>query len=507
MTAEFVIQTRALSKRFFAVQALDNVEVAVRQGEIHALVGENGAGKSTLGKIISGIIRPDTGDLIVKGRSVAYASPRDALIDGITTITQEISLSGKQTVLQNVLLGQEDAHGGVLDFRRMQRRYDDIRALTGFDIDPQTRVNMLRMADQKKVEVMQAIARDAQVIIMDEPTAMLSGEETALFLKTVRHLKGMGLTIIYVSHFLREVLDLADTVTIMRNGQVVRTAPTRDETVETLVTAMLGKSVAQMYPPKRFSPPDAPVMLEVMGMQSSVFQGIDLTIHAGEILGLAGLVGSGRSRLVRTIFGAEDISGGSLRVGGAAFMPKTPQDAIRAGLYMLPESRKEQGLLLKQSVQLNITLPHLSDVTSFGGVIDSKRELHGIDDLIKALDIRVGSPTTRIRNLSGGNQQKALFGKWLFKRPKVLIIDEPTRGIDVGAKQAIYELIARLAAEGMAILVVSSEIEEVLGLCHRVLVMRRGQIVTELGEADGTLTEDNIMRAAFGTEAAQRVDG
>ncbi len=506
MNESFIIQTHALSKRFFAVQALDAVDVAIRQGEIHALVGENGAGKSTLGKVISGIIRPDAGEVIVKGRSVAYASPRDALIDGITTITQEISLSSKQTVLQNVLLGQEDARAGILDFRRMRQRYDDIRALTGFDIDPQLRVNGLRMADQKKVEVMQAIARNAQVIIMDEPTAMLSGEETALFLKTVRHLKSMGMTIIYVSHFLREVLDLADTVTIMRNGQVVRSAPTRGETVETLVTAMLGKTMEQMYPHKVLPPAGSPIALEVKGLQSSVFQQVDLTIRAGEILGLAGLVGSGRSRLVRTIFGAEDISGGSIRVGETTFLPKSPQDAIRAGLYMLPESRKEQGLLLKQSVQLNITLPHLRDVSSFGGIIDSRREQSGIVELIKALDIRVSSPATRIRNLSGGNQQKALFGKWLFKRPKVLIIDEPTRGIDVGAKQAIYELIARLASEGMAILMVSSEIEEILGLCHRVLVMRRGQIVTELDETQKTLTEDNIMRAAFGTTTEQ-IDG
>ncbi len=507
MSADFVIQARALSKRFFAVQALDNVEVAVRQGEIHALVGENGAGKSTLGKVISGITRPDSGNLIVRGRSVAYNSPRDALLDGITTITQEISLSGKQTVLQNVLLGQENSRAGVLNLHKMQQRYDEIRTLTGFDISPQTQVNSLRMADQKKVEVMQAIARNAQVIIMDEPTAMLSGEETALFLKTVRHLQGMGLTIIYVSHFLREVLDLADTVTIMRNGQVVRSAPTREESVESLVTAMLGKTVAQMYPSKVLPAPDAPVALRVKDLQSSVFANVNLTLRAGEILGLAGLVGSGRSRLVRTLFGAEDITSGSLEVGGVTFTPKTPQDAIQRGLYMLPESRKDQGLLLKQSVQLNITLPHLHEVSGLGGVINRQRELNGIGDLIKALDIRVGSPTTRIRNLSGGNQQKALFGKWLFKRPKVLMIDEPTRGIDVGAKQAIYELIVQLAREGMALLVVSSEIEEVLGLCHRVVVMRSGQLVSELKEKDGTLTEDNIIRAAFGTEAAERVDG
>ena len=499
MNGDYFVEAHGLAKRFFAVQALDDLEIVIRRGEIHALVGENGAGKSTLAKVISGVIRPDEGRLMINSREVHYASPHDALLDGVTTITQEISLLSKQTVLQNVMLGQEDARAGILDFSRMMTRYGEIRDLTGFTIDPRARVSELRLADQKKVEVMQAIARKAQLIVMDEPTAMLSDEETATFLKIVRHLREMGLTIVYVSHFLGEVLDLANTVTVMRNGKVVRTAPVQQESVETLVDAMLGKSMAQMYPPKQTPAIDAPVVLSVKGLKSDVFSDTSLSVRRGEIVGLAGLVGSGRSRLARTLFGAESILGGEIAVEGKPVRIRSVRDAMRAGIYMLPESRKEQGLLLKQSVQHNLSLPHLDSVTALGGIIRSKAENARIDDLIKTLNVQPPTSCNRVNSLSGGNQQKVLFGKWLFKQPRLFIVDEPTRGIDVGAKQAIYELIVQLASQGLAILLVSSEMEEILGLAHRVLVMREGQIVAELSENDHSLTEDNVMRAAFGT--------
>jgi ABC-type sugar transport system ATPase subunit len=498
LNSDTFVEAQGIAKRFFAVQALENVSVVIQRGQIHALVGENGAGKSTLAKIIAGVIRPDAGTLRINGREVHYASPHDALLDGVTTITQEISLLRKQTVLQNVLLGQEIGRVGVLSYSAMSKRYDEIAAMTGFGIDPRARVSDLRMADQKKVEVMQAIARKAQLIVMDEPTAMLSDEETAVFLKIVRELRRLGLTIIYVSHFLREVLDLANTVTVMRNGQVVRTAPVEQETVETLVSAMLGKSIAQMYPAKRQIALDAPVALSVTGLTSNVFRDVNLQVREGEIVGLAGLVGSGRSRLARTLFGAESITGGEITVAGQPVRVRSVQDAMRVGIYLLPESRKEQGLLLKQSVGDNISLPHLDTVTTPGGVIRAGQEAKRTIELIKALNVQPPTPRSKVNSLSGGNQQKVLFGKWLFKQPRIFIVDEPTRGIDVGAKQAIYELIAALAAEGMAILMISSEIEEILGLAQRVLVMRAGRIVAELSGA--ALTEDNVMHAAFGTE-------
>lgn len=500
MTEANFLEAHGIAKRFFAVQALDKVDIGIKKGDIHALVGENGAGKSTLAKVIAGVIQPDEGILSVDGRRVEYSSPHHALADGITAITQEISLLGKQTVIQNVMLGQEYARFGILNFRDMLKRYEEIHDLTGFMIDPAARVDSLRMADQKKVEVMQAIARNARLIVMDEPTAMLSDDETAMFLKIVRQLQQMGITIIYVSHFLREVLNLANTVTVMRNGQVVRTNPVEVETVESLVTAMLGKSMAQMYPPKQIVPANAPVALSVKGLHSEVFSDINLDVREGEIVGLAGLVGSGRSRLARTLFGAETILAGEIMVAGKPVRIKTIRDAMQAGISMLPESRKEQGLLLKQTIQLNVTLPHLNDLTILGGIIRGRAEASETAKLIAAVNVQPANAENRVNSLSGGNQQKVLFAKWLFKSPRIFIVDEPTRGIDVGAKQAIYELIVNLAKQGIAILLISSEMEEILGLAHRVLVMRYGRIVTELHESSHSLNEDNIMRAAFGTE-------
>ena len=494
-----LIEVSAVSKQFGAVQALRDVSVDVSQGEIHALVGENGAGKSTLGKIISGVLRPDAGRLRVGGKTVHYANPYNALSDGITTITQEISLLGKQSVWQNVMLGQEQTLFGFLRKKRMQKAFDQLLELTGFDLDPHIRVGQLNLAEQKKVEVMQAIARNARLIIMDEPTAMLSDEETVQFLNIVRQLQRSGRTIVYVSHFLREVLSLADTVTVMRNGEVVRTGPTRDETAESLIEGMLGKPVAQMFPEKNFPAKDAEVAFEVKQLRNAVFRDLSLSVRAGEIVGLAGLVGSGRSRLARTLFGAEPAQSSTFHIGGKPVAVHNTADAIRAGIFLLPESRKEQGLHLKQSLHHNVSLAQLKAFSSKGGLLKIRPERERVRDIMTMLNIKPALPRNKISSLSGGNQQKALFGKWLFKRPTLFIVDEPTRGIDVGAKQAIYQLIAGLAKEGVAILMVSSEIEEILGLSHRVLVMRSGGIVAEINGRSASFNETDIMSAAFGT--------
>lgn len=498
-----LLELHGISKRYGAVQALQNIDITIHEGDIHALVGENGAGKSTLGKVISGIVRPDTGQMTVKGKAVNYHSPNDALIDGITTITQEIALLSKQTVLQNVLLGQELTRAGVLNQGAMLERFEEVRQLAGFDIQPNIKVRNLRVADQKKVEVMQAIARNAQLIIMDEPTAMLADDDTIIFLDMVRQLKSMGYTIVYVSHFLEEVLDIADTVTIMRNGEIIRTVPTAEETTITLIEGMLGRSVSEMYPPKAYPTDDAPSVLQVNDLYSNVFQGINLEVRAGEIVGLAGLVGSGRTRLVRTLFGAERITSGELRLDGQPLAIKTSADAIDAGIHMLPESRKEQGLLLKQTIRRNVSLPHLGEVASRLGVIRNQAETDSIQSLMKQLNVQPPIIGNLASSLSGGNQQKVLFSKWLYKTPRLFIIDEPTRGVDVGAKRAIYELITSLAQQGMAILMVSSEIEEIIGLCHRVLVMRLGEIVAEFQSSEAIpLDQEQIIQAAFGAQEA-----
>lgn len=495
-----LIDAQAVSKQFGAVRALDNVSLEVRSGSIHALVGENGAGKSTLGKVISGVIRPDSGMLRIGGRPVRYLSPADAIADGITTITQEIALLGKQTVVENVLLGIEPTRGILLDRKRMRGRFHELLADTGFDIPPDARVESLRLADQKRVEVLQAIARDARVIVMDEPTAMLAADEAEAFRQVVRNLKDQGRTIVYVSHFLDEVLELADEVTVMRNGQVVYTRETDGVTSDELVTAMLGRSMANWFPKIPPVADDARVVFSARGVTSNIFkQGADLNVRAGEIVGIAGLVGSGRTRLARTLFGAEPRTGGEISVRGRKVNIKSPRDAILAGIHYVPESRKEQGLLLKQSLRMNLSAPHLHALSGPLGILAERRETTEIRRLLKDLDIRPPDPSAKVQALSGGNQQKALFGVWLFRRPEVLIVDEPTRGVDVGAKQAIYRLIAGLADEGIAILMISSEIEEILGLAHRVVVMREARIVAEYTRdpTGGELDEEAIMRAAF----------
>lgn len=500
MDKQSVIELQGISKRYGAIQALQDIHTNIYQGMIHGLVGENGAGKSTLGKVISGIVRPDSGQMFVDGKPVQYNSPRDALLDGITTITQEIALVSKQTVLANVLLGQEITKRGLINQQAMLTKFEEIRKLTGFDIQPHVKVNTLRVADQKKVEVMQSIARNARLIIMDEPTAMLADDETVIFLDMVRQLKTMGHTIIYISHFLEEVLDIADEITIMRNGEIIRTAPTVDETPKTLIEGMLGQSVSEMYPSKTYPPDSAPIILDVKDLSSPIFDNTNLHVRSGEIVGVAGLVGSGRSRLVRTLFGAEKITGGQIHLDGQVIEIRSSADAVRHGIHLLPESRKEQGLLLKQTVRHNVTLPHLGEVAFRTGIIRGHEEKTSIQILIERLNVQPPILQNLASSLSGGNQQKLLFGKWLYKTPRIFMIDEPTRGVDVGAKQAIYELIVELARQGMGILMVSSEIEEIIGLSHRVLVMRLGKIVAEIQSSDTvTLDEKMIIQAAFGT--------
>ena len=498
MTRAPVVEVRAATKHFGAVRALDAVDLAVVEGSIHALVGENGAGKSSLGKVIGGVIRLDRGKLLVGGQEARYASPADALAHGITTITQEIALLPNQTVLDNVLLGIEATRAGMLDRSTMRRRFDQLTEQTGFDLDPRVRVRDLRLADQKRVEILQAIARQARIIVMDEPTAMLSHDEAREFRKIVIQLRNAGATIIYVSHFLDEVLELADTVTVMRNGAIVATHATSDVTVDLLVQGMIGREISSWFPQVPEVPVDSKVVLEARGISSRIFRGVDLDIRAGEIVGMAGLVGSGRTRLARTLIGVEPKRSGTLKIRDRSVEVRHPSDAVQAGMYYLPESRKEQGLLLKQSIRFNMSLPHLEAIASWLNIVPRRAERRRVEELITALDIRTPGPDSRVLDLSGGNQQKVMFGMWLFEQPQVLIIDEPTRGVDVGAKKAIYDLIVRLAGDGMAILLISSELDEVIALSHRVLVMREAEIVAAFDRAHGGLDEAKIMQAAFG---------
>lgn len=499
-----LLVARDVSRRYGGIQALDRVTFALRVGSVHGLVGENGAGKSTLSKILGGVEQPDAGDLLLDGRPVRFGSPRDALAAGIATIAQELALVPARTVAENVFLGAEPRRFGVLDGAALRRRFADLNGRTGFGLDGAARVRDLRVADQQKVEILRAVARDARVILMDEPTASLTSDETHRLLDIVRRLAAGGTAVVLVSHFLDEVLAVAADVTVMRDGRVVRSGPAASETEDGLVQAMIGRKLASAFPERRPPADAAPVVLRADGLRRrDAIDGVSFEIRAGEILGLAGLVGSGRTEIARALFGADRLDGGTVAVDGRAVRLRHPADAIAAGIAMLPESRKEQGLHLARPVRENETMASLRAFAP-RWVIDGRRERAAARRATSDLDVRTASIEAPVVTLSGGNQQKVLFAKWLLRGPRVLIADEPTKGVDVGAKRQIYDLLHRLAAEGLAVLLISSEIEEVLGLSHRVLVLRGGRVVAEFVGDDAD--KDRVMAAAFRSARPGRED-
>jgi ABC-type sugar transport system ATPase subunit len=499
------VELRGISKRFGGIQALHEIDLAIRRGLVHALVGENGAGKSTLGKVVGGLIRPDAGELLVDGQPRHYHHPGDALADGLATIAQELTLVPRLSVLDNVFLGLEPTRRRLVDRRALERLYRDLDDVVGFGLPPRVIAGTLRVADQQKVEILRALAREARLIVMDEPTAALTLNEAERLFEVIRLLRERGTTVIYVSHFLREVTALADDVTVLRDGRLVQTTPAAAQTTASLVAGMLGRSIEVAFPEKRYPAEDAPVVLSVRGLaRRGVVEPVDLEVRAGEIVGLAGLIGSGRSELARLICGADRRTSGRIEVDGLEVGARDPRAALRAGIVMLPENRKEQGLLMARSISENVTLPYPAEVERYG-LLSRRRERRRARELMEQLDVRAPSPASRVATLSGGNQQKVLFAKCLLKTPRVLVADEPTRGVDVGAKQSIYGLIHSLAERGLAILMISSELEEVLGLAHRVLVMAGGRVV---GRFDGRAVEsDAVMRAAFATTLEQERPG
>jgi rhamnose transport system ATP-binding protein len=449
---------------------------------------------------VAGVLQPDAGTLNVGGQSVHFGSPRDALDHGITTIAQELSLVPARSVIENVYLGIEDSWLGVVNKGALRRRLDELLEQSGIRVPADALVRELSPHDQQKVEILRALARDAQLIVMDEPTARLSADETLSLRRTVRDLAEAGRTIVFVSHFLEEVLEVSDVITIMRDGHIVRTSACANETYDSCIEGMIGRTLESTFPPKRTIASDADVVLNVQGLtREGVFEDFSLDVHAGEIVVMAGLVGSGRSEVVRAIFGADPVTSGSVELDGQAADFGSPREAIARGVGMIPESRKEQGLVLGRSVRENVSLPYLRRF-SRAGVMASRAERKRVDEMMERAGVRGIASEARARNASGGNQQKMLFARWLLAEPPLLIADEPTRGVDVGSKRAIYDLLAKLAGEGMAILVVSSETEEVLGLADRIVVMRDGRVLDVLN--GHTATEEELVALAFGTEQA-----
>jgi ABC-type sugar transport system ATPase subunit len=493
------VEARGVSKRFGSARALEEVSVTIAPGEIHALVGENGAGKSTLGRIVAGAHAADEGEIRVDGRPVSYRSPRDAIHDGIAMIEQDFALVPDLSVLDNVFLGVELGRRGLVSRAEQRERFAEYAQRIGFGASPSAKVLTLRTAEQQKVEILRALVRDARLIVMDEPTAALTRVEANRLLDLTRELRDQGVTVLYVSHVLGDVLALCDTVTVLKDGRKVKTAPAADETTESLVTAMLGRSIDLVFPGREPPPPDAPVVLSVRGLTSRpAFHDVSFEVRAGEIVGLAGLVGSGRTEIARAIFGA-DPAAGSVQLAGRELRSRSPGARIRRGLALLPESRKDQGLVMLRPVNENTTIAHVSSV-SRGGVLQFARERRVVGEALRSVDARVARQSMPVSALSGGNQQKVALAKWLVRTPRVLLADEPTRGIDIGAKRAIYELLVGLARQGLGVLLISSELEEVIGLAHRVLVVRAGRIVDEM--AAEAADEERLMRAVFGERRA-----
>ncbi|HET7717202.1 MAG TPA: sugar ABC transporter ATP-binding protein [Bauldia sp.] len=486
-----------ISKSFEATAALKDVSFNADAGEVLALCGENGAGKSTLINILSGAIVPDTGTIRIDGTAVTIADPHQAIALGVATVHQELSLLPHLSVAENILLGRMPSRGPswIIDWTAAHRRAEELLAEIGLaDIDVRTLAGRLSVAQQQLVEIAKALVATPRILILDEPTAVLSAAETAILFARVRKLAATGTTVIYISHRLEEVFEISDRIVVLKDGVAVYSARTREANEDELIRAMVGRPLAAIYPPSARAP--GPPRLEVSGLsRDGKFEGVSFVIGAGEIVGMFGLVGSGRTEVAKAIFGAEPANRGEIKVDGRAVAISTPEQAIASGIVMMTEDRKRDGLALDLSVLDNAGLASMSRVSRHG-LLDRKRQESIVAEKTAELQVRPKGTRRAVRQLSGGNQQKIVLAKWLLvEHVRIFILDEPTRGVDIGTKVEIYRMIAGLAAHGMAILLISSEMPEVIGMADRILVMRQGRISAEL-------TRDQFAMETLFTHAA-----
>ncbi|SAL55801.1 sugar ABC transporter ATP-binding protein [Caballeronia humi] len=500
-----LLEMRGISKTFPGVRALDNVRLAVHPGEVHSLMGENGAGKSTLMKILSGAYQADPGgQILIDGKVVVIDGPLAAKDLGVAVIYQELSLAPNLSVAENIHAGRELRNGlGLVDRAAMERGCADVLKRLGAAFKPHTLVGDLSIAEQQLVEIARAVHAQARILVMDEPTTPLSSRETDRLFELIRTLRAEGLAIIYISHRMAEIYELSDRVSVLRDGGYVGTLERADLSAESLVKMMVGRDISGFYK-KEHAPYDpGKVVLQVRDVaDAGRVRGCSLDLHSGEVLGIAGLVGAGRTELARLIFGAEPRTRGEVTVDGKKLNLRTPRDAIDAGLVYLTEDRKGQGLFLDMSVRDNINVA-VAGRDARAGVLDLKRGAARARDAISSLTIRVPSAKVNAGALSGGNQQKVLLSRLLETKPRVLILDEPTRGVDIGAKSEIYRIINELAKTGVGIIIISSELPEVIGTADRVLVMREGALAGELGGYTGKpITQEAIIELATGSRPA-----
>ncbi len=496
------IRTTNVGVTFGGVPALREVSVDIHRGEIHGLIGENGAGKSTLGKVIGGYHAATSGGMEVFGEPALAWDPPAALARGVAMMHQELQLVPALTVAQNVFLGIEDQNWGMLrptEADRLRR----LMETSGFSLDPHAVVADLSIADQQKIEILRALARDARVIVMDEPTSSLSKDEVTQLHQSMQALRDEGRTVIYVSHFLEDILAVTDRVTVLRDGEHVKTGPTSQETKASLVSAMLGGGKTETPFPQKRPPSDSEIVLDVAGLQSDAgVRNATLTVGRGEIVGLIGLVGSGRSEIARAIVGADPASAGTVSLNGTPYENRSLAVSTERGIVMVPEDRRKHGLVMTLPVRGNMTLPHLTHFSA-GGLIRRRLERARVTELIDYFRVRPTAIDGDVSTFSGGNQQKVLIGKWLLENPQVVILDEPSRGVDVGARERIHEAIAEMAAGGAAVLLISSEIEEVLGLAHRAYLVDKGVTVEEIDPNQSD--EAGVLSALFAHQASAEI--
>ena len=489
------LEVRDIIKSFPGVKALKGVSLRVMPGEVLSVVGENGAGKSTLMKILAGVQSQDSGQILVDGVERKFSSVSDAMSHGIAIIHQELNLADNLEIGANIFLGREPRRLGIINNQKINAEAKALLERIGLNVSPRMLVRELTVGQQQMVEIAKALSINARVLIMDEPTSSLSAGESARLFQVIRDLRSAGVSIVYISHRLAEVQDLSDRVTVLRDGENAGELQRQDVSHDSLVRLMVGRDISRFF--VRNPHPKGDVAIEVKDVVTATWprHRLNLKIRAGEIVGIAGLVGAGRTELLRTLFGVDAPVSGSIEVAGHVVPLKSPQDAIAAGVALVPEDRKQQGVVLEMTIRENTGLASLHQHSRFGFLNFAVEKMQSAE-MGKRLRVKAPNDLHRVGNLSGGNQQKVVLGKWLALKPRVLLLDEPTRGIDVGAKQEIYQLMDELAGQGIAVLFVSSEMEEIIGMSDRVIVMHEGRITGELNREE--LSEESVMHLATG---------
>lgn len=493
MSNEYILEMKNITKTFPGVKALDDVTLRVRPATVHSLMGENGAGKSTLMKCLFGIYSLNGGEIILDGKQVNFSSPSDALVNHVSMVHQELNQVLDRNVMENVWLGRFPMKGCFVDSKKMyedtKRIFDDLE----IGIDPKVKTSSLQVAQRQMIEIAKAVSYDAKVIVMDEPTSSLTENEVEHLFRIISRLKEKGVSIIYISHKMEEILKISDEVTIMRDGKWVGTKPKEELNTDLIIQMMVGRELKERYPKRDTRPGEVILKVENLGTASPAFQDVSFELHKGEILGIAGLVGAKRTEILETLFGIRAKGSGRIIYRGKEIENRTPREAMKNGFAMLTEERRQDGIFADLSVSFNCIIANL-DIYKKNGLLSDKRINQEVQDTIDKIHVKTPSGKTKIGNLSGGNQQKVILGRWLLTNPDILLLDEPTRGIDVGAKYEIYQLMNQLVAEGKSIIMVSSEMPELFGVCDRIMVMSNGHLSGVFNAKEATQVQ--IMEAS-----------